>query len=94
MVGSAIEHSGRQRKNVLFDPELCCGSGICAAACPTAAITVGEGVLTDQSLYILCYACVKGCPTGARVMEHPRILETTAWLHNSCRERKEPEIYL
>ncbi|MBN1875511.1 MAG: 4Fe-4S binding protein [Anaerolineae bacterium] len=74
---------------------LCTYCGVCADVCPTAAITVSsDAVETDAHLCIWCCACTRACPTGARVMEHPRILHTKAWLHEDYSARKEPEVYL
>ncbi|MFC1974973.1 4Fe-4S ferredoxin, partial [Chloroflexota bacterium] len=64
------------------------------AVCPTEAITVNDSVTTDPQACIWCCACVRECPTGARVMEHPRIKQSIEWLSTNCSERKEPEIYL
>jgi ferredoxin len=66
----------------------------CAVVCPTAAITVGDTVVTDPAICIRCCACVKICSTGARIMEDPRIKQVVEQLSLNCRSRKEPEIYL
>ena len=73
---------------------LCTKCGACAAACPTAAIIVGDTVVTDEYLCILCTACVKNCPAGARTWQHPNVEEAANWLSTNCHERKEPEFYL
>jgi len=72
----------------------CTQCGECMEVCPTAAITVGEIVVTDRSLCIKCCACVKTCPTGARVMADQRMRQIAEKLSSTCRERKEPETYL
>jgi len=72
----------------------CIRCAACIAACPTAAITMNETLITDTEACIVCCACVKVCPTGARVAEHPRIKKAQAWVSTNCRERKEPETYL
>jgi ferredoxin len=74
--------------------ELCGKCGTCATGCPTAAITVGATVSTDQLKCILCCACVKNCPTGARVMEHERIKQSAEWLYANYSERREPELFV
>jgi ferredoxin len=66
----------------------------CVAVCPTAAITVGDTVVTDRGLCIRCCACVKFCPNGARVMLDQRIKQVAEKLSATCRERKEPEMYM
>lgn len=66
----------------------------CASVCPTAAITVRDTVVTDQSVYIRCCACVRICSTGARIMEDSRIRQMAEQLSMNCRERKEPETYI
>jgi ferredoxin len=73
---------------------LCARCGECAAACPTAAITIDEVVTTDAAACIWCCACVKVCPTGARVMEDPHIQRLATWLTTEHRARKEPEVYV
>jgi len=74
--------------------EPCIKCGTCAAVCPSAAITIGTLVMTEQDLCMLCCACVKNCPTGARIMEHPRIKKIANWLSANCRERKEAETFI
>ncbi|HOE17219.1 MAG TPA: 4Fe-4S binding protein [Syntrophorhabdaceae bacterium] len=73
---------------------VCIKCGKCASVCPTAAITIGETVATDQGMCIRCCACVKNCPAGARKMEDSRILQKAEQLFTNCRKRKEPETYL
>jgi len=74
--------------------DLCTLCGDCAAVCPTAAITVGDTVITKAAVCIRCCACTRACPTGARVMEDPRILRTAAWLYEEHSARKEPEVFV
>jgi ferredoxin len=73
---------------------VCIRCETCVAVCPTAAITMREALITDPDACIVCCACVKACPTGARVVEHPRVKKSQAWLSTNCRQRKEPEIFL
>ncbi len=58
------------------------------------AIAVGEQVVTDEAVCLLCCACVKHCPSGARVAGHTRMKQLGERLSANCRERKEPETYL
>ncbi len=74
--------------------DLCTLCGDCAVVCPTAAITIGDAVITKAAACIQCCACTRACPTGARVMEDPRILRTAAWLYENHSARKEPEVFL
>ena len=43
----------------ITDEALCLRCGDCARACPTAAIAIGEVVMTNPASCILCTACVK-----------------------------------
>lgn len=73
---------------------LCAGCELCAVVYPTATITRGDTVETDQEVCILCFACVKNDSAGARVRESPPIMQISEWLHNNFHERKEPEVYV
>jgi ferredoxin len=73
---------------------LCTKCKKCATLCPTSAITINGSVLTNPEACILCCACIKNCPNGARIMEHPIINKKTEWLHTNFSERKEPEMYV
>lgn len=73
---------------------LCTRCGECVAACPMAAIDVGDPLSADESLCIFCSACVKVCPTQARVWEHKGIKRIAQWLTENYSARKEPETYL
>jgi len=73
---------------------LCTLCSECAAACPTAAITVEASVVTNKQACIHCSACVKKCPSGARKWENACIDQIRKWLSDNCRQRKEPQIHL
>ncbi|MCP4752126.1 MAG: 4Fe-4S dicluster domain-containing protein [Proteobacteria bacterium] len=51
--------------------ELCTTCETCTSVCPTGAITVTDSVSTDGDACILCCACIKNCPSQARVMAKP-----------------------
>jgi ferredoxin len=73
---------------------LCNLCGACAEVCPTAAISVGDAVATDDNACILCSACIKRCPTGARLWHAQWVQQAATWLSANCPERKEPEVFL
>jgi ferredoxin len=73
---------------------LCTRCGTCSTVCPTAAITIGDTVVTDGTSCISCCACVKSCPAKARIVVDLETRERAARLSRTCTGRKEPEIYL
>lgn len=72
----------------------CALCAACVAACPMAAISLGERIETDVERCILCCACIRSCDTGARRMLVPPVLQCAENLSTQCRERKEPETFL
>ena len=71
----------------------CTVCGTCAEVCPTVAISVDGRVATEVELCIRCCACIKNCPTGARVWEDGTMKKIAAWLNENCRARKEPQTF-
>lgn len=69
----------------------CTRCGRCIAVCPVHAITrTPQGAIeTDAAACTLCCACVKKCPSGARVFDTP----FTKYLYENFRERREPELF-
>lgn len=70
----------------------CANDGMCMELCPTQAIHFDEdgNIATDATKCTLCCACVKGCPNSARIFDTPFTKE----LHELCKERREPELFL
>ncbi len=74
--------------------EVCTTCGTCSDVCPKGAISVNTGIETDADLCIQCCACVKECPTDARIMDNPLIQDIAKWLNENYSERKEPETFI
>ena len=46
--------------------DACVSCGSCAGACPTGAISEGDGkFVIDADVCVSCGACADSCPTGA-----------------------------
>ncbi len=72
----------------------CAMCGLCVDQCPVDAISVnGDEINTDEQLCILCQACVKGCPEGARIDSAPGAKETREKLGPYVKNRREPEMF-
>jgi ferredoxin len=71
----------------------CTVCGTCAGVCPTAAIAINGRVETLTERCIRCCACIKNCPTGARVWEDAKMKNIASWLNENCRTRKEPQLF-
>ncbi|MCF7849739.1 MAG: EFR1 family ferrodoxin [Kiritimatiellales bacterium] len=76
------------------DSSICTGCGNCVAACPTHCIEmVNDLPQTEPDNCIWCMACIRNCPTGARIITLPKIHETAQRLYADCQIRREPEIF-
>lgn len=89
------------------DETVCTKCGKCVGVCPTGAIHI-KNVVTDPSPRIglntqiivtedndciWCMACVKNCPSNARI-RRPLIYEIAESLNNNYPERKEPQTFI
>jgi ferredoxin len=89
------------------DEAVCSKCGKCVDVCPIASVTIDnvvnnpspmvgfnvQVVHTNEETCLWCCACVRNCPTGARLMR-PRMLQSQEGLSKNYPERKEPETYL
>jgi ferredoxin len=76
------------------DIHLCNRCEKCAEVCPTMAISREDTSIIDRWKCLICFACIKTCPIGAKQMNEPHFNSAIQELYNVCQERKEPEWYL
>ena len=76
------------------DPSVCTQCGQCAEICPADAISPDDATQTDRWKCLICFACVKNCPEGARQMNEPHFQAAIQKLQEACQVRREPEVYL
>lgn len=89
----------KQARNTLsFTPDTnadkCTQCNLCAVVCPTQAINPEDISKIDKWQCIICFACVKNCPSEAKQMTDPHFNGAIQQLQKGCLERKEPEMYL
>jgi len=94
--GNIPYRQGGTRKGISPDSisAQCTLCGTCETVCPMGVIAVSDVVTTDKAGCIHCCACVKNCPSGARVLQSPEFEKAAIWLHDSFRARKEPETFI
>lgn len=74
--------------------EDCTNCMLCVDACPTGATSGEDPAEVNAAECIRCCACVKCCPVEAKYFDDKAILDIVAWLEGTCRERKEPELFV
>ena len=72
----------------------CSQCGECARICPVEAIDFEDSGSVDKNKCILCHACVKHCPTGARTVKDDMIKNAAHRLSDALQVRKKPVIFL
>lgn len=85
------------RESVALTPEtdtaICTQCNLCAEVCPTGAINPDDVSKIDRWQCLICYACIKNCPLGAKQMPN-EFNQAIIELQKACLERKEPEVFL
>jgi len=72
----------------------CTKCGECLSTCPSGAISLGNEIEMDNGLCVFCCACIKNCPEEAITIEAAPLQQKKQWLHENCRERKDPSFFL
>jgi len=84
--------------NIPFTPrvndETCTLCGACEPLCPGGAIAITDTVTIEVEHCIHCCACIKVCPVAAVSIHAPPLLEKKHWLHENCKTRKEPQLFI
>ena len=71
----------------------CKNCGDCAESCPAGAIDFIDYTLIDKGKCILCCACIKSCSENAKTMKDGLIKDIAIRLSETCKVRKEPELF-
>lgn len=71
----------------------CTACGICAAVCPVGVIDPEDPKRVEAGC-LRCNACVKRCPEHAKFFKSEPTDKIVAMLESTCRERKEPTLFL
>ena len=90
-------HPYRKLTNVPMHPRAtsaCIQCGTCASVCPTGAIPLENGRITDRSLCISCTACIKACPVDARGFGGPVFAIGSKLFAHKCAQPRQPEFFL
>ncbi len=86
-----------ERKPTPFHPtadETCIRCGLCAAQCPTMAISVDNPERSGSDLCINCLRCVQVCPLQCRNLPATFLAGITQMLNEKAAGYKKPSIFL
>lgn len=73
--------------------ELCDNCGVCAKACPMAAINFSDATLVPGTC-IKCQRCIKICPSKAKYFDDENFLSHVHMLEEQYVRRSEPSFFL
>ena len=86
------------KKTISFTPvtdrNKCKQCNLCIDVCPSSAIDSDDVTKIQKWDCLLCFACIKQCPTQAKQMIDPNFDMAIQQLQKICLERKEPELFL
>jgi heterodisulfide reductase subunit A len=69
--------------------DACDACGVCADACPTGAISLGEsGVVVNEVMCDACGACIPSCPKGALDIRHFTAAQVMAELRSLLADKE------
>ena len=68
--------------------------GLCAAKCPSGAISSDNPKQTDKDKCISCMRCISVCPTHSRKLNPLMLAAASQKLKKACSGRKENELFL
>lgn len=88
--GQPVQFLKAKPKTVEEDCDHC---GVCAAACPVAAIDFSDEAKVPGTC-IKCQACVKLCHSGAKYFDDEKFLSHVRMLEENYTRRAEPEFFI
>jgi ferredoxin len=73
----------------------CVSCGLCAENCPWQAIDRKDYHIIDSARCMLCFRCIKYCPTNAKAVREEKYYELVPQFETRLNSRrKEPELFL
>lgn len=90
-------HPYQEYGGVPFVPKTgneCTRCGLCAAKCPTKAITIQKCAVTNTEVCISCMRCVALCPQHARKLNKALLLAASQKMKKACVSRKTNQLFI